>query len=58
LSLEEKVLDHLSKNKDGVRVSDMEGPLGETRMRIGFITKKLLDEGKVRKIESDYYPIA
>jgi hypothetical protein len=58
LSLEEKVLDHLSKNKDGVRVSDMEGPLGETRMRIGFITKKLLDEGKVRKIESSYYPIA
>jgi len=58
LNLEEKVLDYISKHKDGVRVSGMEGPLGETRMRIGFITKKLLDEGKVRKIENSYYPIA
>jgi hypothetical protein len=57
LNLEEKVLDYISKHKNGVRVSDMEGPFGETRMRIGFISKKLLDEGKVRKIENSYFPI-
>jgi hypothetical protein len=26
-------------------------------MRIGFVSKKLLDEGKVRKIENLYYPL-
>jgi hypothetical protein len=35
----------------------MEKPFGETRMRIGFVSKKLLDEGKVRKIENLYYPL-
>jgi len=58
LSLEEKVLDYISKHRNGVRVSDMEEPFGETRMRIGFIAKKLLDDGKVRKTENSYYPIA
>jgi hypothetical protein len=57
LSLEEKVLKYLDSHKKGVKVSDMEKPFGETRMRIGFVSKKLLDEGKVRKIESLYYPL-
>jgi hypothetical protein len=58
LTLEEKVLNYINMHKNGVRVSDMEAPFGETRMRIGFITKKLLDEGKVRKIDNLYFPIA
>lgn len=57
LTLEEKVLDFINTLKNGVRVSDMEVPFSETRMRIGFITKKLLDEGKVRKIDNLYYPL-
>jgi hypothetical protein len=57
LTLEEKVLKYLNSHKKGVRVSDMEKPFGETRMRIGFVSKKLLDEGKVRKIENLYYPL-
>jgi hypothetical protein len=36
----------------------MEGPLGDTRMRIGFVTKKLLDDGMVTKVENFYYPIS
>jgi hypothetical protein len=57
LTLEEKVLKYLNSHKKGVKVSDMEKPFGETRMRIGFVSKKLLDEGKVRKIENLYYPL-
>jgi hypothetical protein len=58
LTLEEKVLNYLNTHKKGVKVSDMEKPFGETRMKIGFVSKKLLDEGKVRKIENLYYPLA
>jgi len=58
VALDEKVLDFISKNPNGVKVSDMEGPLGETRMRIGFIAKQLLDEGKVRKVDNLYFPIS
>jgi predicted nucleic acid-binding Zn-ribbon protein len=58
LTLEEKVLNYLSGHKSGIKISDMEAPLGETRMRIGFITKKLLEEGKVQKVENLYYPLA
>jgi len=57
LTLEEQVLKYLNSHKEGVQVSDMEKPFGETRMRIGFVSKKLLDEGKVRKIENLYYPL-
>jgi hypothetical protein len=58
LTLQEKVLNYLNTHKKGVKVSDMEKPFGETRMKIGFVSKKLLDEGKVRKIENLYYPLA
>lgn len=56
LTLEEKVLQFINNHKKGVRVAEMEQPFGETRMRLGFITKKLLDEGKILKIENSYYP--
>jgi len=56
VSLDEKVLDYIAKNPNGVKVSDMEGPLGETRMRIGFIAKQLLDEGKLNKVDNLYFP--
>ena len=58
LTLEEKVLNYINQHKDGTRVSDMEVPLGDTRMRIGFVTKKLLDEGLVQKVDNFYYPLS
>jgi hypothetical protein len=57
MTLEEKVLDYINKHPNGVKVSEMEGPLGETRMKIGFIGKALLDEGKVQKVENVYFPL-
>lgn len=58
LTLEEKVLNYINQHKDGTRVSDMEVPLGDTRMRIGFVTKKLLDDGLVQKVDNFYYPLS
>jgi len=57
LTLEAKVLDIINKNPKGVKVSEMEGPLNETRMKLGFIAKTLLDEGKVQKVDNIYFPL-
>ena len=57
-TLEDKVLNFINKHPiKGVKISEMEGPLGETRMKLGFIAKVLLDEGKVKKIENFYFPL-
>jgi hypothetical protein len=56
MTLEEKVLDYINKHPMGVKVSEMEAPLGETRMKIGFIAKTLLEEGKVQKMDNLYFP--
>jgi len=58
ITLEEKVLNYINKHPvKGVKVSDMEGPFGETRMKLGFVAKALLDQGKVQKIENYYFPL-
>jgi len=51
-SLEERVLAYINSSTEGVRVSDMEKPLGETRMKIGVAARNLLDAGKVSKVEN------
>ena len=57
MTLEEKVLDYINSHPSGVKVSEMEEPLGETRMKLGFTAKALLDEGKVQKMDNVYFPI-
>lgn len=54
--LEKKVLKFIEKHS-GVKVGDMEEPLGVNRMTLGQIAKKLLSEGKVRKEENLYFPL-
>ncbi|MEI7489977.1 MAG: hypothetical protein WCK92_01160 [Bacteroidota bacterium] len=56
-TLEERVLLYINKHPKGVKISEMEIPLGQSRMRIGFIAKALLDQGKVLKLDNIYYPI-
>ncbi len=56
-SLEEKILDFLNAHPKGVKVSEMEEPLGEQRMRIGYVCKKLLEEGKITKLDHAYFPL-
>ncbi|MCK9422969.1 MAG: hypothetical protein M0Q38_10250 [Bacteroidales bacterium] len=57
MTLEMKILDYINKHPKGVKISEMEEPLGQTRMRLGFTVKALLDEGKVLKVENIYYPM-
>ena len=56
-TLDQKVLDYINKHPKGVKISEMEEPLGETRMKLGFTAKVLLDEGKVQKIDNIYFPL-
>ena len=56
MTLEEKILDYINKHPMGVKVSEMEAPLGETRMKIGYIAKELLEKGKVQKMDNLYFP--
>jgi predicted nucleic acid-binding Zn-ribbon protein len=56
MTLNEKVLEYINKHPKGVRISEMEDPLGETRMKLGYVAKQLLDDGKVLKVENFYYP--
>ncbi|MGB6370001.1 MAG: hypothetical protein WBF68_03060 [Atribacterota bacterium] len=57
ISLEDRVLEFIEKHPEGVRVGNMEEPLGVARMRLGVIAKTLLKEGKVRKEEKMYFPL-
>lgn len=57
LSLEERVINYINMHPKGVRISEMEVPLGETRMKLGFIAKAMLDAGKVQKVDNLYFPI-
>lgn len=56
-SLEDRVLEFIERHTEGIRVGDMEEPLGVPRMRLGVIAKTLLKEGKVRKEEKMYFPL-
>jgi hypothetical protein len=56
MTLEEKILDYINKHPKGVSVAEMEKPLGETRMKLGYVAKKLLDADKVQKVEKLYFP--
>ena len=57
MNLRSKVLNFINQNKAGVKISEMEIPLGENRMKLGFITKTLLLEGKIKKIDDRYFSI-
>jgi hypothetical protein len=57
MNLEEKVMQYIKEHPGGVRILDMEKPLGEMRMKLGFIANKLFDEGKVQKNEQKFFPL-
>ncbi|OJV40627.1 MAG: hypothetical protein BGO29_05280 [Bacteroidales bacterium 36-12] len=57
MNLKLRVLDFISRHVEGVRISDMEKPLNEKRMNLGYVTKSLLEEGKIHKINDFYYPV-
>jgi Fe2+ transport system protein B len=55
--LESKVLKFIEKHPKGVKISDMERLFGVPRVRLGQISNRLLNDGKVRKEEKLYFPL-
>jgi hypothetical protein len=56
MTLEERVLDYIINHPGGVKVMEMEKPFGETRMKLGFVVKNLLEKGMIQKVETAYFP--
>ncbi len=54
--MEDAVRKFINTQPDGVKISEMEETLRQSRLRLGYVTRKLLNEGKVVKIENKYYP--
>jgi hypothetical protein len=57
LTLDEKILGYISKHrKQGVKIGEMEGPLGVAKMKLGKIAKTLMEQGKLIKEDNKYFP--
>lgn len=54
--VEELVESLINSKPNGVKIVEMEQTLSQSRLRLGYITQKLVEEGKVIKIENKYYP--
>ena len=56
-TVEEKILAYIASHpKEGVKVGEMEKPLGVNKMKLGKVSKKLLKQGKLRKEDNKYFP--
>lgn len=51
------VLRLIDAQPNGVKIAEMEKALRQSRLHIGYITKVLVDEGKVRKVDNKYFPV-
>ena len=56
--MEEIVQWFINSQPNGVKIAEMEESLIQSRLRLGYVTRKLLNEGKVIKVENKYYPVA
>ena len=56
--MEEIVRHYINSQPNGVKIAEMEETLRQSRLRLGYVTRKLLNEGKVIKVENKYYPVA
>ncbi|MCK9410878.1 MAG: hypothetical protein M0Q53_01165 [Prolixibacteraceae bacterium] len=55
--MEELIEKYINENAGGVKIAEMEETLQQSRLRLGYVTRKLLNEGRVEKIENRYYPV-
>jgi len=55
--MEETVQRFINSQPDGVKLAEMEENLRQSRLRLGYVTRKLLNEGKVIKVENKYFPV-
>ena len=56
-TLEEKILAYVASHpRKGVKVGEMEKPLGLNKLKLGKVSKELLKQGKLRKEDNKYFP--
>ena len=57
-NLEAMVMKYIAKHAkdEGVKIGEMEEPLGVIRLKLGKVVKELLEQGKVRKENNRYFP--
>ena len=56
--MEEIVQKFIYSQPNGVMIAEMEENLRQSRLRLGYVTRKLMNEGKIVKIENKYFPVA
>lgn len=55
----EKIIEkYLREHSGGVLLGEMEENLRQSRLRLGFVASKLINEGRIQKVENRYYPTA
>ena len=55
--VEEEILTLIKRHPEGIKLTDIEKVTGAARIKIGNITRVLVDEGRIRKEGLFYYPI-
>lgn len=46
----------INSKPNGIKLSEMEESLKQSRLILGYVTRKLQEEGKAVKINNKYYP--
>lgn len=54
--MEEIVQSFIYSQPNGVMIAEMEEYLRQSRLRLGYVTRKLMNEGKIIKVENKYFP--
>ena len=54
--MEEMIIKYIKAHLNGVKMAEMEESLQQSRLRLGYVASKLLQEGKIKKVENRYYP--
>ena len=54
--MEEMIIKYIQSHLNGVKMTEMEERLQQSRLRLGYVASKLLQEGKIKKVENRYYP--
>ena len=46
----------INSKPNGIKLSEMEESLKQSRLILGYVTRKLQEEGKAVKVDNKYYP--
>jgi len=55
-NMKQLVQNLINSKPNGIKLSEMEESLKQSRLILGYITRKLQEEGKAVKVDNKYYP--